>query len=161
MGLPGALGPTGPTGPTGLTGPSGTGEFAEFFALMPPDNVAIVAAGAAVSFPQPGPQSGSITSVGGTQFQLGVAGTYRVSFVVSVEEAGQLELTLNGAPLPDTVVGRATGTSEIVGDSLVNASALDTLQVIDPAGNSPALTITPSAGGTHPVSASLVIQKLG
>lgn len=57
------VGPTGPTGPTGATGPQGeTGgvlNFADFYALMPPDNTATVAPGTDVSFPQDGPNSGS------------------------------------------------------------------------------------------------------
>jgi hypothetical protein len=152
----------GAVGPKGPAGPSGSGEFGEFFALMPPDNAATVAPGTAVSFPQNGPASASITRLSVSTFQLGAASTYRVSFVVSVTEAGQLELTLNGAALAYTVVGRATGTSEIVGESLVSAATPNAvLAVVNPAGSSTALTITPVAGGTAPVSASLVIQKIG
>ncbi len=159
QGQPGVAGPTGPTGPTE---PSGTSEFAEFYALMPPDNPATVGAGTAVSFPQDGPQSGTIIRLTASTFQLTETGTYRVTFAVSVTEAGQLELTLNGAALPYTVVGRATGTSQIVGDALVSVSAADSvLAVVNPSGESTALTITPLAGGVDPVSASLVIQKLG
>lgn len=95
-------------------------------------------------------------------FQMGAIGTYRVSFEVPVTEPGQLELTLNGAALPYTVVGRATGTSEIVGDSLVNVASVNSIiEVVNPSEESTALTITPLAGGTLPASASLVIQKLG
>ena len=166
-GPPGPTGPAGPSGPPGPTGPpgpqglSGTSDFAEFYALMPGDNAATVGAGAAVQFPQNGPLSGSITRSTASTFVLSAAGTYRVSFVVSVTEPGQLEVDLNGTPVAYTVVGRATGTSEIVGESLVIAGAGDVLSVINPAGNSPALPITPLGGGTHPVSASLVIQKVG
>jgi hypothetical protein len=114
-----------------------------------------------VGFPEDGPQSGSITRTGTSTFSLNETGFYRVTFAVSVTEAGQLELTLNGTALTYTVVGRATGTSQIVGDSLVNiATAPAVLAVVNPSGESTALTITPSAGGAEPVSASLVIQKL-
>ena len=128
---------------------------------MPPDNAATVAPGAAVDFPNDGPQSGSITSPTASTFQLAAIGTYRVTFQVSVSEAGQLILQLNNADLAYTVVGRATGTSQIVGDSLVTTTTVNSvLEVVNPSGNSTALTITPLAGGTRPVSASLVIQKL-
>jgi len=119
-----------------------------------------VAAGSAVQFPQDGPQSGTIVRAGASTFTLANAGTYRVAFSVSVTEAGQLELTLNGAPLAYTVYGRATGTSEISGEALVTAPAASLLSVVNPAGNSPALTITPLAGGTHPSAASLIIEQL-
>jgi hypothetical protein len=129
---------------------------------MPPDNAATVAVGSAVSFPNDGPQTGSIIRLSGSTFQLSAIGTYRVSFEVPVTQAGQLELTLNGTALPYTVVGRATGTSEIVGDSLIDVTTVSSsLAVVNPSGESTALTITPPAGGTAPASASLVVQKLG
>jgi hypothetical protein len=129
---------------------------------MPPDNSATIAAGSAVSFPQDGPQGGSsITRASSSTFTLGSAGTYRVSFEVSITEAGQLELALNGVPAAYTVVGRATGTSQIVGESLVSVTAPPTvLAVVNPTGNG-TLTVTPLAGGTMPVGATLVIQQLG
>lgn len=83
---------------------------------MPPDNAATVAPGTDFSFPQDGPNSGfDIARIGPDSFNLAQIGTYQVLFQVGVSEVGQLELTLNGAPLAYTVVGRATGTSQIVG----------------------------------------------
>ena len=136
--------------------------FADFFALMPPDNAATVAPGTDVSFPQDGPTSGTaITRTGPSTFNLLAIGTYQVLFQVSVTEAGQLILTLNGADLAYTVVGRATGTSQIVGMALVQTTVNNSvLTVRNPAGNATALTITPLAGGTRPVSAHLVIIRL-
>ena len=94
-------------------------------------------------------------------FSLAAIGTYRVAFSVSVTEAGQLALRLNGSLLAYTVYGRATGTSEIVGEAFVTATLANSiLEVVNPAGNAPALTITPVAGGTHPVVASLTIERL-
>ena len=82
-------------------------------------------------------------------------------FEVSVTEAGQLELTLNGAAIDYTVVGRATGTDQIVGMFIVETTTINSiLTVRNPAGNAEALTITPSAGGTSPVSAHLVITQI-
>ena len=148
-------------GRRGAAGTPAVVQFAEFFALMPPDNASTVAPGNAVEFPNDGPKTSSITRLDDSSFNLSTTGTYRVSFVVSVDEAGQLALRLNGIELPYTVVGRATGTSQIVGESLVPTTDPNSvLEVVNPSGNSPALTITPLAGGTHPVSASLVIQQL-
>jgi len=82
-------------------------------------------------------------------------------FQVSVSEAGQLQLTLNGDALAYTVVGRATGTSQIIGMALVTTTSINSvLTVRNPADNSTALTITPNAGGTEPVSAHLVILQI-
>ena len=159
MGLTGLTGATGPTGPSG---PSSSFAFADFFALMPGDNAATVGIGTDVSFPQDGPSSVSaITRTSASTFNLAAIGTYQVMFQVSVTEAGQLTLTLNGAALGSTVVGRATGTSQIVGMSLVTTTVINSiLTVRNPAANSTALTITPIAGGTRSVSAHLVITQI-
>jgi hypothetical protein len=156
----GAAGAVGPTGATGAAG--GVLGFADFFALMPPDNAATVAPGTDVSFPQNGPTSGTtIARTGPSAFNLAAIGTYQILFQVSINEAGQLILTLNGADLAPTVVGRATGTSQIVGIALVQTTVINSiLTVRNPAGNATALTITPLAGGTRPVSAHLVITQL-
>ncbi|WP_135557293.1 collagen-like protein [Paenibacillus cymbidii] len=168
-GLAGALGAAGLAGPAGATGPAGPAGppggvlgFADFFALMPGDNAATVAPGTDVSFPQNGPISGAaITRIGASSFNLAAIGTYQVLFQVSVTEAGQLILTLNNADLDYTVVGRATGASQIVGMALVQTSVINSiLTVRNPAGESTALTITPVAGGTRPVSAHLVITRI-
>lgn len=163
---PGVTGPTGETGPIGPAGPQGEPGgplgFADFYALMPPDNAATVAPGTDVSFPQDGPTSGvDIVRTGPSSFSLTEIGTYQVFFQVAVDEAGQLILTLNGADLAYTVVGRATGASEIVGMAIVTTTVINSiLTVRNPAGNAAALTITPLAGGTRPVSVHLVITRL-
>ena len=82
-------------------------------------------------------------------------------FQVSVTEAGQLILTLNGQDLEYTVAGRATGTSQIVGMSVITTTVVNSiLTVRNLAGNAAALTITPLAGGTHSASAHLVITQI-
>jgi hypothetical protein len=162
--LTGATGAAGPAGPAGTAGAAGgLIDFADFYALMPGDNAATVGVATDVSFPQNGPASATtlITRVNESSFSLGAIGTYEVQFQVSVTEAGQLDLTLNGDELAYTVVGRATGTSQIVEMALVQTTLVDsTLTVRNPAGNSTALTITPLAGGKSPVSAHLVILRL-
>ena len=137
-------------------------NYADFYALMPPDNAATVAPGTDVSFPQDGPNSGSgIVRSGPDSFTLAEIGTYQVLFQVSVTEAGQLILTLNGEDLAYTVAGRATGASQIVGMAIVETTVINSvLTVRNPEGTAAALTITPLAGGTRPVSAHLVITQI-
>lgn len=151
-------GPRGPQGPAG-----GVLNYADFYALMPGDNSATVAPGTDVSFPQDGPNSGTgIARSGPDSFTLADIGVYHVLFQASGTEAGQLMLTLNGEDLAYTVAGRATGGSQIVGMAIVETTEVDSvLTVRNPAGNAAALTITPLAGGTWPVSAHLVITQLG
>ncbi len=163
QGLIGLTGPVGPQGPIGPQGePGGILAFADFYALMPPDNSATVAPGTDVSFPQDGPNSNTgITRIGVDSFNLADIGTYQIQFQVSVTEAGQLLLSLNGADLAYTVVGKATGTSQIIGMALVTTTVMNsTVTVRNPAGNTTALTITPLAGGSRSVSAHLVITRI-
>jgi hypothetical protein len=128
---------------------------------MPGDNAATVAANAPVAFPQDGPASGGIAvRVDAFSFTVVNAGDYEVSWQVSFTEAGQLQLALNGAGLPDTVIGRATTTNQGSGNTIVTIGAGQVLSVINPAGNPTALTITTDAGGTHSVSATLSIKRL-
>jgi hypothetical protein len=158
-GIPGAAGVAGIPGAT-ISG----FVFADFYALMPTDNAAPVAPGAAVLFPENGPTSGIITRINSSTFLLPEAGTYLVEFQVSVTQGGpnaaQLELSLNGVADAISVVGRATGTDQLVGTTYVTVGANTTLQVINPANNTVSLTITPDAGGTNPVSAHLLIMLL-
>jgi len=163
VGETGPAGPVGPQGPQGEPGPAGTVlAFADFYALMPLDNPTPIATGEDVAFPQNGPTSGTtITRLTDSSFNLADPGVYQVMFQVSAAEAGQLILTLNGEDLAYTVAGRATGTSQIVGVALVETTTVDSvLTVRNPDGTAEALTITPLAGGTRPVSAHLTITRL-
>lgn len=159
----GIIGPAGPQGPAGPPGePGGLLGFADFYALMPPDNSATVAPGADVAFPRDGVNSSTdISRISGTSFNLSATGIYQVLFQVDVTQAGQLILTLNGTPLDYTAVGRATGTTQLLGICLIETTAANSvLTVQNPADNPTALTITPSDGGTQPVSAHLLITRL-
>jgi hypothetical protein len=162
-GLTGATGPAGPVGPVGPIGPTGpigiSGEAAEFYALMPGDNADALAVGDDVQFPQDGPSTTSgISRVDWSSFALAAAGVYKVSFQVPVDEPGQLVLTINGAELPYTVVGRATGTSQITLVALVQTTSPQAVLTVRNLSSPSPLTITPLAGGTMPVSATLLIE---
>lgn len=153
------VGPTGPEGPTGPAG--GIAEFANFFALMPGDNAATVAIGGDVDFPQDGPTSGGgITRLGVDSFNLATPGVYEVDWQVSVTEPGQLALTLNGLAIDATRVGRATGTSQLVGLTLITVTVPNSVLTVRNSISAAALTITPIAGGQGAVSATLTIKRL-
>ncbi len=128
---------------------------------MPPDNPIIVFPGSSIQFPQNGPASGGITRIGPIQFNLPDIGVYQVMFEVAVTEPGQLVVTVNGTELPQTLVGRGTGTSQIVGLSLITTTVVNSIITIrNPVASANPLTITPLAGGGGPVSAHLIITKL-
>jgi hypothetical protein len=149
--------------PTFQTAGGGTtADYADFYALMPGDNAATIAVGAPILLPNNGPTSGtSITRLTSSTFNLADIATYSVSFQVSFDEAGQWMLKLNGSELAATVSGRATGTNQCYINCLITTSTINSvLSVVNPSGNAAALTITPIAGGTHAVSAHLVIQRI-
>jgi hypothetical protein len=149
-------------GLSGAKSTAGVLGFAKFYALMPNDNSAAVAVGAAVAFPNAGTSSGSdISALSSSTFQLASIGTYSISWQVSVSEAAQLLLKLNSTEDLTTVVGRATGTNQLVGNDLITTTSINTvLSVVNPTGNSTALTITTVAGGTKPVAATLIITRI-
>lgn len=163
IGETGPQGPVGATGPVGPQGPAGTVlAYADFYALIPPDNATAIVPGDDVEFPSDGPNSGDdITRVSDTAFNLAEVGTYQVMFVASVDESGQLVLTLNGDELPYTVFGKEATTSQVVGIALVTTTEENSvLTVRNPAENTGDVTLTPNAGGNAPVSAHLVITRL-
>ena len=178
-GLTGVAGVTGPAGVTGATG--GAGEnlgFAMFYGLTAgtgnPGTTDYAAAvevknsvpgePGRVPFPRNGPLlSGDITRIDPLSFGL-LPGTYRVIFRVHTTEPGQLQLELNGASLPETTTVDQNPTSGghlLVSDSIITVAIQSVLAVINPPGNSTALTIPPpAAGGTHANAQSITIERL-
>jgi hypothetical protein len=124
----------------------------------------VVAAGAAVPFPSDGIASAgsTITRLTSSTFNLADPGTYEVIWQASVTEPGQLQVAINGTGVPETVVGRSTGTLQIVGDTTITTVLPNTvLSIINPAGNSASLHLTATAGGANAVSVTLTIKKVG
>lgn len=157
-GLQGPVGPEGPQGPAG-----GLLAYADFYALIPPDNLVAIPAGSDVAFPRTGPVSGTdISRLSDTQFQLAQIGTYQIFFQVTAANGGQLILTLNDVDLPYTVAGYAgTDSAEIAGMVIVQTTAANAVVTVrNPEGTGDPLTLSPNAGGTRPVSAHLVITQI-
>ncbi len=128
---------------------------------MPTDNPDPIAAGEDVDFPSGTTGGTGITRASDSSFTLDGPGTYYVTFDATPAEAGQLVLTLDGAELPYTVVGSTAAGSRLVGQALVTTTATaSTLTVRNPATATTSLTLTPSAGGTDPVSAHLTILRI-
>lgn len=163
-GIAGAAGIQGIPGVSGIPGAPGILDFSDFYTLLPGDGGggSSIAPNTAIFFPQDGPSTGTIVRLNQTTFLLPVIGTYLVLFEGSVDEPGQFMLRLNAAPVASTVAGRNTGTTQIVGISLVTTSSPNTtLEVINPPLNTTALTLTPANGSlTHAYSTHLVIIRI-
>lgn len=144
-------------------GQAASPQYAYIYDLSPPDLAATIGAGTDVPFAYNGPMSSGITHVPTSgNITIATPGVYRIEFIASVSEPGQLELTQNGVAIPSTIYGRAAGTSEISGQATLTVAAGGVITLRNPTGNSPPLTFTPFAGGAQPdVSASITIQQVG
>jgi hypothetical protein len=146
----------------GLTTGTGNGGPNDYAATVA---VKTAAGTGRVPFPRTGPDTGAGVRVDASSFTL-APGTYRVTATVHTTEPGQLELELAGVAVDNSNFGNANPTSgghPIIVDALVTVPAGpgQVLAVINPAGNSTALTITPSDGAlTHAYSQKLIIEKL-
>ena len=180
-GATGADGATGAAGATGATGPSDAAlSFAMFYGLTAgtgnptttdyadPATVAVkTAAGTGrVPFPRDGAASGpDATRVDASSFELATPGSYRVIFKVHTTEPGQLQLELDGLGLPETTSANMNPTSgghPIVGDAIITTTTANAVvAVINPPGNSTALTITPADGAsTHANAQTITFERL-
>lgn len=169
-GVPGPQGPVGPQGlrgPTGLTGPQGPAggilDFANFYALMPPDNEALVEAGKDIEFPNNGPSSGkSIKRIDRKSFNLLNVGTYQVFFQVNVSEPCQVILTLNDEELEYTLLDNPSYSSRIIGMFLIKTNKENsTLTVRNYSCNNTNLTVTKTTSeDKKSISAHLIILQL-
>jgi hypothetical protein len=164
-GIAGAAGAAGIPGINGIPGAPGLLDFADFYATLGSSQV--VAPGFAVNFSNTGSTTGVITATSPSTFQLPVIGTYLVQFQVSLDVptgSAQLELTLNGVAIPSTVVGRASGGTQIVGISYVTTTSPNSiLSVINPISQATSLTVETNAGGVanaNPVTAHLTIVRV-
>ena len=147
--------------PIGIPGPQGIIYISSFYSIMPPDNNATIAGGTAINFNNNGPSNNTdITRLTSSTFNLASIGLYEILFQVSINEAAQLVIVINGVELNYTVVGRATGTNQVIGNSLITTTIPNSiLSINNPVGSPTALTITPVAGGSNPVSANIIIKK--
>jgi len=137
----------------------GSGDAAMFYAIQPGDNAATVAPGFRVEFPQNGANTGTdIERRNATAFQLNTAGTYRVTFSVPIDEAGQLVVAIDGIEQASTLVGRSTGTTSISGTVLLHVNAGSRIDIQNPQLAFSALTVSTFAGG--PTSTATLLIEL-
>ena len=174
-GATGAKGDTGATGAKGDTGAAGTsgitayGYWTRNNATIDDggDGVITVAATEKMPFPTP-----SITPLGITGFASGIngvdtytvtaAGIYEVFFQVPIVQAGKLNIWVGGTELEHTTVGRATGTSQIINNVLLNLAAGNQISVRGPTGLSAGIDTENDVAAIpiNPLHSTLVIKKI-
>jgi hypothetical protein len=148
--------------PTALANGSGIPSFASFW-TEPVAGQPTIAIDAEVPFTSAGASFGGIVRNGVTigEFVLPNIGVYDISWMVSVAEAGQLALFLNGVFQPETLAGRATGTNQITNRVLVTTTSANSIIKIVNHSSASALTLTPLPGGTSAGATYLTVVQLG
>lgn len=167
-GATGAVGPTGPQGATGATGPTGpagtaaVADYGTFAALAPSDNGDPIVPGGTVSFPTTVVNSGSITKLTDSTFNLADEGNYLVTFTTTTANAGQFGLLLNATPLTYSTVGtnQESGGTIVITTIVPVTAPNSVLQVINPANNQTSVNIRTNAGGASATATQLTIIKI-
>jgi len=126
------------------------------------NDVISTAATDALTFPNAFVTPIGITQVGTTEFQVALAGTYEVNFQVPVVSAGMLDIYINAVEQPDTVVGRSTGTCQIVGAGIILVlNASDQISVRVPTGAAVVVTENDVAPITlRPLTRNISIKQI-
>lgn len=154
-------------GLTAGTDNGGATEYAATFAANVPVNFAHSSAtfgGVAINNP------GTATvQTNNTKFVLANIGTYKVSFNVHTTEPGQLQADIGDGTTQVIVPGSCgvnmnptSGGHPISQTFMVTTTVANRiLRIINPAGNSPALTVTPADGAsTHANTPTLTIEQV-
>jgi hypothetical protein len=157
QGIAGNNGAVGNTGPAGSNGVSG---YAYYY------NVAAqtVAIEADVLFDTNGVNSPApiATHTAGTSaITIASTGTYKVSFIVSATEPGQVAVFLNGALVAGSIYGSGAGTQQNNGQVILSASVGDLITVRNHSSSAALGLPTPIGGTQASVNASIMLEKLG
>lgn len=88
------------------------------------------------------------------------AGRYRVDYSVTVAEARQIALYLNGAVVLSTIYGQATGTAVTTAFAIIDVAAGDVLTLVNHLSAAALTLVTPSGGTENNVTNSIIITKL-
>jgi hypothetical protein len=160
-GLDGADGKDGLDGKDGKDGKDGITVYANFYGLQPLNQIPVVTPGSPVEFPNNGPTTGNITRLTAGTFNVDLSGNYLISFNLTVIEAAEVVLVLNGVELPETVVARSTGETQLSGNFIINVPQSNSVISLNNASNTPFnLSSNSNTGSTKPLSLQLNILKL-
>jgi hypothetical protein len=139
-------------------------EFADFYAVIPYDNMDTIFGGERVAFGTRGVMNGNISRVNSAdslyEIILPSIGIYMVTFSVNVSGPGQLVLALNGNQLQYSAAGCHAGDMQINGMTMVGTSQVNsTLSLRNPIGSLP-LLLQQANSGTLNTTAHIMIVRL-
>lgn len=138
-------------------------EYGYFYNLEVSSTVAI---GAAFPFDTDGPISAGFAHTASpvpavsSPITILNAGIYKVDFTVTVAEARQIALYLNGAVVDSTIYGQATGTAVTTGVAIIEVAAGDVLTLRNHLSAAALTLVTPSGGTESNTTNSLTILKI-
>ena len=143
---------------------AGACQSGYFFNLEATDTVAI---GAPFPFDTDGPtnpalyaHTASPTPATSAPITILTAGTYRVDYSVTVAEARQIALYLDGAVVLSTIYGQATGTAVTTAFAIIEVAAGQVLTLRNHLSAAALTLVTPSGGTANNTTDSLIITKL-
>lgn len=158
QGFPGGRGVTGPTGPTG---PAATSEFGSFYALAPTDNPNPITPGQSVAFPNVSGNSTGVIQSNSTTFTLAEPGAYKISYRINSSNPAQVQVSLNGVGLANTITGTSDASSTITGETVITTTQPNsTISIINPTNSTSNITVSPNSGGVNSSASQLNIVKL-
>ncbi len=151
----------GKDGKDGENGVDGITIYANFYGLQPLNQIPVVTPGSPVEFPNNGPTSTNITRLTPGTFNLDLSGTYLISFNLTVIEPAEVVIVLNGVEIPETVVARSTGETQLSGSFIINVPQTNSVISLNNASNTPFnLSSNSNTGSTKPLSLHFNILKL-
>lgn len=143
-------------------GASGS-EYAYYYNLAVSATVAIAAP---FPFDTDGPatsgflHTASATPATSAPITIVNAGTYAVQYTVTVAEARQIALYIDGAVVPSTIYGQATGTAVTTGIAIITVAAGAVLTLRNHLSAAALTLVTPSGGTEENATNSILITKL-
>lgn len=115
-GSTGATGADGATGPTGPTGPTGTSEISSAMSALniTASTISVTTDGTNIPLPVQPYVNGFTVNATNTEFTATQAGTYLISYDIKMTSGLPMSsrVTLNGAPLPNSINTSSTSTNE-------------------------------------------------
>jgi hypothetical protein len=157
-GLVGAIGAAGAAGPQGIPGIPGIGGVLAYGYVYNVTPINPVGIGVPFTFDSNGPLSGVTHAALSSNIVVTSAGTYSITFSVSGTNPGQIEIFINGAPVPSTVYGSGAGTQQDNGQVILALGAGDTITLVNVGASQ---ILAPNIGGTSTtVNASVLVLRL-
>lgn len=124
-------GPTGPTGPTGATGPTGTSVTVNRLSALNTagSTITVILGGTAVPLPNNQILDSFVANGANTLFTVPTSGTYMLSYRISLTASLLVSsrISLNGSPLPGSIVAPTVGINNLEVTLLANLNAGDTI----------------------------------